>query len=341
MTYGIAIPRFKPRPTLDNLRDPVVPFGPSRHAPPPLKTINNALNLSAAAASATAASSAATTESTAAAATPRRAPPVQRRSCTPIRTSLTDERRTSAANSRQSSPKPHAVATTDAFGYASTTIGGLNQPQIFLEPPTPSVLSDATGITGSPTFSRGGGGGGGYSNNNNNTTNTSTLPPAKPKHHKLHLHLPGRLGRSKAAQSPEPARLRNVTDIHISNPTFTSENLLARNYDAFFESGEPVYSLEQRSASPVADDSVVLPDDTLVTMPASPTESRSRTLGLFHRKAKAPAPAPPVAAAAHSPRAHSVDRTQFSDTPQKGDAALMLRNAIQNVPLIAYCFAGE
>lgn len=67
--------------------------------------------------------------------------------------------------------------------------------------------------------------------------------PAKPKR-KFHLHL----GRSsgKAPKKREPARLRDVTDIHIENPTFTSDNVIQRNFDAFFESGEPVYSLERR-----------------------------------------------------------------------------------------------
>lgn len=74
-------------------------------------------------------------------------------------------------------------------------------------------------------------------------TRSPPVAAAKPKR-KLHLHL-GRLGRSKAVK-PEPARLRDVTDIRIENPTFTRENLHQRNYDAFFESGEPVYSLERR-----------------------------------------------------------------------------------------------
>lgn len=81
----------------------------------------------------------------------------------------------------------------------------------------------------------------------------------KPPKRRLHLRL-GRLGKSSAAATkPEPARLRDVTDIRIANPTFTRENLQQRNYDAFFESGVPVYSLERRMTPPVSDISIGCP----------------------------------------------------------------------------------
>lgn len=341
MTYGIAIPRFKPRPTLDNLREPAVPFGPARHPKTPNATIpkagasaKNALTSSAAAAAAVApptptpkptntnsspksngiaAASATTTTQT------QKPPAGARRSITPSRStannngaSNTDDR--ISQHSRHSAGSAKALRQTDAFGYTSTTVTAPDAaaPQIFLEPPTPSVLSEV-----SPHF-------------------TSALPPTVPTkpattRHKLHLHLPGRLGRSKQrANSPEPSRLRHVTDIHIHNPTFTSENLLQRNYDAFFESGEPVYSLEHRSASPqpATDETADVP---------SPTPSAGRTLGLFHRKAKAPqppsvtsqTPSPPArkvqpdSAGAPSSRSRSVDRTMAADMPTQHKGGIM------------------
>lgn len=122
-------------------------------------------------------------------------------------------------------PKLRPNIETDEFGYASTHI-------------------DAAAVDCNETIE-----------NNENIDDTkparasapsaNRMPKVEKPKRKLHLSL-GRLGRSKANQKPEPARLRDVTDIRIVNPTFTSENLHQRNYDAFFESGEPVYSLERR-----------------------------------------------------------------------------------------------
>ena len=64
------------------------------------------------------------------------------------------------------------------------------------------------------------------------------------KKSRLHLSL-GRLGRQKELN--ETIRVRDELDYRVANPTFTRENLFQRNYDAFFESGEPVYSLERRT----------------------------------------------------------------------------------------------
>lgn len=64
------------------------------------------------------------------------------------------------------------------------------------------------------------------------------------KKSRLHLSL-GRLGRHQELN--ETIRVRDELDYRVANPTFTRENLIQRNYDAFFESGEPVYSLEKRT----------------------------------------------------------------------------------------------
>lgn len=191
MTYGAALPRIKPRPTLDNLREPLVPIGtrpsPNRHV----------LNESA-----------------------EYIP-------TPILKSNNHNPREPSPSPSRISATKKTITETDEFGYTSTRIDASyysNNPTILSEPSSPGATSTTT--KASVTFDK-------------------TGKPAKPKH-KLHLHL-GRLGRQKQNHKPEPARLKDVTEIRIANPTFTRENLQQRNYDAFFESGEPVYSLERRA----------------------------------------------------------------------------------------------
>lgn len=235
MTYGAALPRIKPRPTLDNLREPLVPLGtrpsPTRNALtysqdifPPSRTYAN--------------------------------PPLKEAS--PCPTSAT-----------------HNVKT-DAFGYSSSRLTNFSrEPSIYLEPPSPSA-----------------------------TSNNHSLPINKDKNgkskNKLHLHL-GRLGRSKQNQKPEPARLRDVTEIRVSNPTFTRENLVQRNYDAFFESGEPVYSLERRAPP--------RPSPEPEPPPSLATDHRPNSLGFFNKSNK-----PSVTF-----RSKSAEVAESVEVPQKGD----------------------
>lgn len=102
-------------------------------------------------------------------------------------------------------------------------------------------------------------------------------PPGKSKS-RLHISL-GRLGLSKQQNpSPEPARLRDITEIRIANPTFTHKNISARNYDAFFESGEPVYKLEHRR--PVTQQIESNPFDM------NDTTKRPHSFGLFSKMTK-------------------------------------------------------
>lgn len=58
-----------------------------------------------------------------------------------------------------------------------------------------------------------------------------------------------KLGRPHSTPAPETiesARVSEYHDIVVSNPTFTRDNLRARNFDAFFESGVPVYQIETK-----------------------------------------------------------------------------------------------
>lgn len=107
-------------------------------------------------------------------------------------------------------------------------------------------------------------------------------PPGKSKS-RLHISL-GRLGRSKKEPPPEPARLREHTEFRVSNPMFTRENISARNYDAFFESGEPVYSLEYHT--PVTTPFTSLDSDTLDNE-FGQIAPRPHSFGFFTRSSKA------------------------------------------------------
>lgn len=152
-------------------------------------------------------------------------------------------------------PEPRRPAThprkekpsTDIFGYSSTPANAF------------STISQNKAAT--------------------SASNDKGKPPGKSKN-RLHINL-GRLGRLKKEPPPEPARLRELTDFQVSNPMFTRENICARNYDAFFESGVPVYSLQYRSP---------------VTTPSAESDeldnefeqrARPHTFGFFTRTSKA------------------------------------------------------
>lgn len=210
MTYGAAVPRFKPRPTLDNLREPKVPLSypnqPKSRNQPQIKSYPSSTQSSYASSNA----------------------------------------HLPASNRREQYQDTRNVATTsndtDIFGYSATGADS-RDPSIYrdeeyeedgsgaLASGQPESLSSQRTATNSKSQAT--------SSNNDK----KGKPPGKSK---SRLHLLG-FGRSKQQQPAEPARLRDITEIRIQNPTFTRENILARNYDAFFESGEPVYSLEHRT----------------------------------------------------------------------------------------------
>lgn len=239
MTYGAALPRIKPRPTLDNLREPLVPLG-TRPSP-----TRNAL--------------------------------IHSQDILPLPPTYANP------SPKKTSPYPTSATqnvVTDAFGYPSSRLDNYSYsrehtPSIYLEPPL------------SP---------GATSKNHNLPINKEKDVKSKTK---LHLHL-GRLGRSKQNEKPEPARLRDVTEIRIANPTFTRENLLQRNYDAFFESGEPVYSLERRPPPK--------PSPQPEPPPSSATDHRPNSLGFFNKSK-----------ASVTFRSKSADVAESVEVPQKGD----------------------
>lgn len=243
MTYGAAIPRFKPRPTLDNLREPLVPFDTSPNH------ISNSQLLSS-------------------------------------QNSQNSSKKNDQTKQNKKKSTKKEKATTDIFGYTPTSA----EPSFYQEkcidnrsfapsqsksqlqsiPSTPSTPSTPPIPSPSPSSSST------FNAKQPIQSIDNAKQPGKPKS-RLHISL-GRLGRSKQqSQPPEPARLRDITEIRIANPTFTRENISARNYDAFFESGEPVYSLEHRTpVTPQASGSFEINETT----------KRPNSFGLFKKMSK-------------------------------------------------------
>lgn len=262
MTYGAALPRIKPRPTLDNLREPQVPFAYSNT----------------------------TTTTSTFPSSNQPAYPQYTRQSSQSNYSLQNSDAYSVTEGDQPRPSSrHSRNKTDIFGYASTSAANSREPSI-----APTFNDSA--VT-SPSFPI---------PNAKLSADKKGKPPGKSKN-RLHLSL-GRLGRSKKEPPPEPQRLRELTEIRISNPTFTRENLSARNYDAFFESGEPVYSLEH--STPVTTPITSIESDTYEDESAA----RPSSLGLFNRSAK-----PTVTF-----RSRSSD--PMNRVAQKGDRCLLNKN---------------
>ncbi|XP_037049008.1 uncharacterized protein LOC119083397 isoform X2 [Bradysia coprophila] len=248
MTYGAALPRIKPRPTLDNLRDPLVPFGTRPSSP-----TSNVLTYS--------------------------------QDIYPISSTYANQSLPKEISTRPTSATQNVK--TDAFGYPTSRLE--NNPREH----TPSIHVEFAN-PGTTSY------------NHNPPINKEKDESSKPKH-RFHLSL-GRLGRSKQSQKAEPARLRDVTEIRIANPTFTRENLVQRNYDAFFESGEPVYSLERRAP--------FKPTPEPEPPPSSIIDHRPNSLKFFNK------PKPSVTF-----RSKSAEVPVSVDVPQKGDRLTKKRRA--------------
>lgn len=200
MTYGAAVPRIHPRPTLDNLRGPLIPVGdrpsPSRTVVP-VQTSNYT-----------------TTDTNAPS------------------TSQIDLNSTSQYPSREPSVNNIDTVTNDQ-SYVDEYDRTIDTTQDrYMRDRSPSIYQEPQTSPEYP-FSR------------PVSPITPKSPTAKIKQKpKLTLAL-SRLGRQGPDLS-ESNRIREDLKLHVANPTFTHENLRQRNYDAFFESGEPVYSIERK-----------------------------------------------------------------------------------------------
>ncbi|CRL05816.1 CLUMA_CG018842, isoform A [Clunio marinus] len=181
LSYGAAQhTRFQPRPTLDNLREPVVPstgIRPSITSHLDYYSNNNS---------------------------------IERRDTNHLHSSITSQ------TSIKRDPSPN-VSFADDFMNKSRT--GVVEENAFRADDT---LSSA-----------------------NNTLDRQKKNKFKSRISKISL---GKLGRPSSNEQTEPAssRLREDLEIKVTNPTFTHDNLRQKNFDAFFASGEPVYSLERK-----------------------------------------------------------------------------------------------
>lgn len=228
LSYEAAIPRFHPRPTLDNLRDPLVPLGPRSVSTPaatsPTTSCYNNQNQLASTS------------------------PKPKRNPSPNISFADDFTNATSDHSQEEDFK------TDFFNARTSSIDT-----------STNLLSESSAI----------------SNNNINLISNNNNEPISGKKKsriksKLQISL-GRLGRPHS-HDPPPSRLRGEDlKIHVSNPTFTSDNLRANNYDAFFASGEPVYSLEKK-------EKLQLESEVKTESPAIFSDkTRSNSLSIFHK----------------------------------------------------------
>lgn len=183
LSYGVAQnPRYnQSRPTLDHIREPIVPQSTigTRPPPSPTKSTNNL--------------------------TPNhhvRSPSIDKRDPSPSRVSFADD----FMNKSRSSIVDENQFNSNSF--------------------SPSAGTDGNGAK----------------------KKGSKL---KSKITKISLGKLGKVSASNEALEASAASARVTEDHHlrIANPTFTRDNLRQKNFDAFFASGEPVYSLERREAS--------------------------------------------------------------------------------------------
>ncbi|KAI9582402.1 hypothetical protein GQX74_009790 [Glossina fuscipes] len=258
MTYGASIPRIAPRPTLDCLREPKVPiYIPVRSQP---KSFGLQTPLSPT------------------------IPSVIFKD--PVLASGFIEPEPVAVPTPLRSPAPlNAIYDEDeAAGgggdYAAGSARRERSPSILLElaPPDPTQprLGPGWGRPMSPM----------------------DLPPEKSSSSrspklllKPKLHIPlGKLGRSVSSEPRESNRLREDLQLHVENPIFNTENLRQRNFDVFFDAGEPVYKLQPKSPLSAPTDSASggsnsppLSNYAGVYDPLSKKSNRTTKGGLFAR----------------------------------------------------------
>lgn len=123
-----------------------------------------------------------------------------------------------------------------------------------------------------------------YSNSNlNNISNSNNNLSAsdgngakkkgklKSKISKISLGKLGKISSSNEQLEGVPTRVTDDLELRISNPTFTRDNLRQKNFDAFFASGEPVYSLERKERSLLESSSLPLTPQSLATTIDTPS----------------------------------------------------------------------
>lgn len=271
LTYGVAAAVQRPtiqRPTLDNLREPLVPVGTRTPSPASVPSSSSASKKSAK--------------------VPKSANTNHALNNNP-NVFITD---------------PTTFDTTSDFDETITLNNFNGNPIAYYTPPSSPSLDPTSAIT---------------------TPGKPPQPPppkqGKPKS-KLQLKF-AKLGRPHS--SPEPAestRVLEYHDIRVSNPTFTRDNLRARNFDAFFEAGESVYSIEtkEKTSSPSTEPSPTI-DDTFYVPQPPPKPPKSKLNFLKRNKSPQPPKQQPVPPQTPSSRrgSRSSDIFLIVEEPQKGD----------------------
>lgn len=231
LSYGIAQnPRFQPRPTLDNLKEPIVPSTGIRPSTNSNLDVYSNLNSSS------------------------------RRNSNQLRSSINSH------SSVKRDPSPN-VSFADDFMSKSRL----------------SVVEDSFRTDDT------------LSSSNITLDGSKKKSKLKSKFSKISL---GKLGRPSSNEQVEPpsARLREDLKLRVSNPTFTHDNLREKNFDAFFASGEPVYSLERKKEqSDLSDSSLLTPLTPLSLATTIDTPSSF-----------APSPTTPTSISSDRPRKNSI-----------------------------------
>uniref|UniRef100_A0A1I8PL17 Stac-like n=1 Tax=Stomoxys calcitrans TaxID=35570 RepID=A0A1I8PL17_STOCA len=151
-----------------------------------------------------------------------------------------------SSQQQQQYPEPMQGASRSGFQgspleieYPTGSLQRSRSPSIFLEPSTPDPtqprLGPGWGRPMSPMDLP-------------PEPSTSQKSPSSKSRLRPKLHIPlGRLGRSTSSDQRESYRLREDLELQVENPVFNTENLRQRNFDAFFDSGEPVYKLQPKT----------------------------------------------------------------------------------------------
>lgn len=147
----------------------------------------------------------------------------------------------------QSTTVPPLQGSALEFEYPTGSLQRDRSPSIFLEPSTPDPtqprLGPGWGRPMSPMELP-------------PEPSTSQKSPSSKSRLRPKLHIPlGRLGRSTSSDQRESYRLREDLELQVENPVFNTENLRQRNFDAFFDSGEPVYKLQPKSPQSATNES--------------------------------------------------------------------------------------
>lgn len=298
-SYGAIVPRLQPRPTLDNLREPLVPPGTR---PQPTASNLDVTQSNTIFNKKTSVSSYSNSQQ------PSPKPSKPRRDRSPNITFADD---CNYFPFPKSEPDEENVSETDYLARSN-----------LLDPITPSLSE--YGATNDNNFNFNN-----YNNANNQTDTTSGKKKNKLKS-KIHISL-GRLGRphsneqTESQQQPQPSRVREDLDIRVSNPTFTSDNLRQKNFDAFFASGEPVYSLERKFEPEVpASPSIELkPTQSTTSLLGNRLHSSSlaklNKASNFKPQSVPPSPTTPQYSIGSTERPKSAEFLRGVEQSQKGD----------------------